>query len=659
MHVDPLIYTALRHFQSGEHRHAESICRSILQKNSQEADAWHILGLIARSNGKNDLAVDHIGKAVALNPKAAIFRINFAGALHQLGRFEESVIQYKTAISLQPDHAVAHHDFGVCLQTQGLVGEAIAEYQRAITLEPNNARAHHNLGTALKSQGNLADALFCFERAIAIKPDFVLAYYNRGVTLQALGRLDEAIECYEQAITLTPSHAMSHSNMAVALQAQGRMDEAFVHYVLAVKHQPDFHDAHSNMLLALNYAAGYSPQDIYARHLEWAEQHAKRFYPPAPRYTNVADPERPLRIGYVSPDYRRHAVAHFVEPVFACHDRDRFEVFCYANVAKPDEITNRIQQYAVHWRDIYGKPDEKVEQQIRADGIDILVDLAGHSANGRLLLFARKPAPVQASWLGYLATTGLATMDYRVFDYHTAPPGLCESYYTENIVRLPDTFVCYRSPTEAPAVGPLPALEAGFVTFGSFNNFAKVTPEVMRLWAEVLRAVPGSRLLLKTDGLNDASVRRRVTVFFAQHGVDSDRLVLLGRDASFETHFSRYNQVDIGLDPFPCNGGTTSCDSMWMGVPVISLTGDSFISRMGLSMLTNVGLTGLIAETPDDYIRIAAKLAGDLDYLRSLRESLRERMRSSPLMDAPRFTRNLEHAYRDMWGQWCSQNKSA
>jgi predicted O-linked N-acetylglucosamine transferase (SPINDLY family) len=249
-------------------------------------------------------------------------------------------------------------------------------------------------------------------------------------------------------------------------------------------------------------------------------------------------------------------------------------------------------------------------------------------------------------------------MDHRILDFHTAPPGLCDPYYTENIIRLPDTFVCYQPPPEAPAPGPLPALTKMYVTFGSFNNFAKITHEVMHLWARVLDAVPGSRLLLKTDGLNDAGSRQRVMEKFALYGVAHERLELLGRDASFVEHLNRYNQIDIGLDPFPCNGGTTSCDSMWMGVPVISLAGDSFISRMGVSMLTNVELTELIADTQDDYVRIAAQLAGDLDYLRNLREGMRDRMRSSPLMDAPRFTRNLEQAFRDMWKQWCSQSAS-
>jgi predicted O-linked N-acetylglucosamine transferase (SPINDLY family) len=658
MNVDPLIYTALQHFQSGAHKDAEALCHRILQRQPREADAWHILGLIARDAGKNDVAIGHIGNAIALNPNAAIFRLNFGSVLHKLGRFEEAARHFTAAIALQPNYVLAYHNLAQCLQAQGRLDEAIIEYQRVIALDPNDPVACNNLGTALKAQGRHDQAVSCFERALTLKPDYVLAHCNLGITLQALGRLDEAIAQCEQVIAIAPAHSESHNNMAVALQAQGRMDEALASYELAVKHKPDYHAAHSNMLLALNYAAGYTPGEIYSRHLRWTEQHAKRYYPTAPRYPNITDPERRLRIGYVSPDYRRHAVAYFIDPVLTCHDRDRFDVFCYSNVAKPDEVTNRLQQHTVHWRDIYGSADEEVQQLIQADGIDILVDLAGHTGNNRLLLFARKPAPVQVSWLGYLSTTGLATMDYRVADSHTMPPGLCEPYYTETLVRLPDTFVCYRAPAEAVDVGPLPALTAGHITFGSFNNFAKVTPDVMRLWAQVLEAVPGSRLLLKTDGLSDSGARNRIAASFAQHGVDPQRLELLGRDASFVTHFERYNQVDIGLDPFPCNGGTTSCDSMWMGVPVISLAGDSFISRMGVSMLTNVGLTGLIADTQDDYIRIAGQLAGDLDYLRSLREGLRERMRSSPLMDAPRFTRSLEQAFRDMWTRWCSQNAS-
>lgn len=658
MSVNSLIHSAIQHFQSGDLQAAEGLCRRLLKKQPKDADAWHILGLIARDQGKNDLALNLVGKAIALNPGAAIFRLNYGVVLQRMDRVAEAAQCYRAAISLKKDYALAYHNHAQCLQAQGLLDEAITEYQNGITFDPNNPMLHHNLGAAFKAQGKLAAALSCFERALVLKPDYSLAHYNHGVTLQALGRLDDAVRHYERAIALEPARAESYSNMAVALQAQGRMDEAIARYEQAIKCKPDFHDAHSNLLLALNYAAGFTPQDIYARHLAWARQHAVRYYPSSIHYPNIPDRKRRLRVGYVSPDYRRHAVAHFIDPVLACHDTGEVEIYCYSNVAKPDEITRSLQSHPVQWRDIHGVSDESAEDLIRADAIDILVDLAGHSANARLQLFARKPAPVQVSWLGYLATTGLATMDYRVVDSHTAPPGLCEPYYTETIVRLPDTFVCYRPPTEAPEVGPLPALDAGYITFGSFNNFAKVTRDVMLLWARVLCAVPDSRLLLKADGLNDVSVRQQTMEIFAQHGVDPQRLVLLGRDATVEAHFSRYNQVDIGLDPFPCNGGTTSCDSLWMGVPVICLAGDSFISRMGVSMLMNVGISGLIAGTEDDYIRIAGDLAGDLGRLRELRGGLREKMRSSPLMDAPRFTRNMEHAYRDMWERWCSQNPS-
>jgi predicted O-linked N-acetylglucosamine transferase (SPINDLY family) len=359
--------------------------------------------------------------------------------------------------------------------------------------------------------------------------------------------------------------------------------------------------------------------------------------------------QRPLRIGYVSPDFKQHSVAHFIEPVLAAHDKSKFEVFCYSNNLMTDEVTQRIQSACAHWRVIADQSDEVVAKQIRDDGIDILVDLAGHTPQNRLLVFARKPAPVQATWIGYPNTTGLTTMDYRITDAFADPVGDSDRFHTEKLIRLPECFSCFEAPRESPQVCALPALATGHITFGSFNNPLKFTPAVIEQWLHILKRVPNSRLVLKYQGLDSAFMSALLRAQFGAHGIAPQRLDILGKDVSQFDHMNRYNQIDIGLDPFPYNGTTTTCDALWMGVPVITLAGRSHVGRVGVSQLTNIGLPELIGHNEDDYVDIAVALANDLPRLAALRSGLRERLKASPLMDAPRLTRNLEAVYREMW----------
>jgi predicted O-linked N-acetylglucosamine transferase (SPINDLY family) len=361
-----------------------------------------------------------------------------------------------------------------------------------------------------------------------------------------------------------------------------------------------------------------------------------------------------LRVGYVSADFRQHSVAFFIEPVIEAHDRRGFEVICYSNVAWPDAVTMRMRKLADQWRDIARRCDEDVAEQIRRDGVDILVDLAGHTDGNRLLVFARKPAPVQVTYLGYPDTTGLRTMDYRLTDAYADPPGETEPYHSEELVRLARCFLCYRPATESPEVGELPALAAGTVTFGSFNSFAKVTEEVMGAWSRILLAVPESRLVLKAKGLGQAEARERAGEVFERHGIAPQRVEMTGQSESFVEHLRAYQCVDIALDTFPYNGTTTTCEALWMGVPVITLAGRSHVWRVGMSLLSNAGLPELIAATLDDYVAAAARLAGDVDGLRQMRRGLRQRLGASALTDAAGFTRRLEEAYRGIWANWCA-----
>ncbi|MEW6330081.1 MAG: hypothetical protein AB1560_01340 [Pseudomonadota bacterium] len=391
---------------------------------------------------------------------------------------------------------------------------------------------------------------------------------------------------------------------------------------------------------------------MYAAHREYARRREAPLAALIRAHANDRSPGRRLKIGYVSSDFRRHSVAWFIEPVLAQHDRERFEVHCYANHFQEDEVTRRIMSHADHWCRIFGTPDEGVADQIRADRIDILVDLNGHTAMNRLLVFARKPAPVQVTWLGYPNTTGLSAMDYRLTDGFADPVGQTGHLHSEKLVRLPECFSCYQPPADAPAVSELPARNKGRVSFGSFNKLNKITPGVMKLWAGILRAVPGSRLILKSTGLGEPAMQQTVRDAFMRREVTPDRIELLGHDPSSAGHLGRYADIDIGLDPFPYNGTTTTCEALWMGVPVVTLAGKVHAGRVGVSQMSNLGLTELIARTPEEYIAITTSLARNLEDLARLRSELRDRLLASPLTDAPRFTRNLEQAYHNMWEDW-------
>jgi len=564
---------------------------------------------------------------------------------------------FRRAVELSPDDADAHNNLGKTLQDLGQLESAVASYRRALEIKPDYAEALSNLGNALQKLGQLESAVSSCRRALEIKPDYAEAHFNLGNALQDLVQLESAVASYRRALEIKPDLAEVHNNLGNAFRHLNRLDAAQASYRRALEIKPDFDEAYGNLLLTMQYAEGHTQAESYAEHLAYAQ----RFEAPLKGnwlpHPNARDPGKRLKIGYVSADFRNHSIAFFIEPVLAHHNREQIEVYCYYNHPVADQVTQRLKPLAEHWRDISALGDDEAAKQIREDRIDILVDLAGHTAEGRLLTFARKPAPVQVNWLGYLCTTGLSAMDYRISDAQADPIGMSERYYSETLYRLPDTFVCYRPPQDAPEVGSLPAIAQGGITFGSFNSLTKLTPGVRTLWARVLLAVPGSRLLLKTISLADAATRQRLTADFAGQGVGEERLILAPSDATHFDHLNRYNQVDIGLDPFPCNGGTTSFDAMWMGVPVVTLAGDRFISRMGVSMLASLGLTELAADTPEDYMAIAARLAGDPDRLAALRAGLRERMANSPLVDAKRFTLNLEKAYREMWANWCGQSQ--
>ena len=471
------------------------------------------------------------------------------------------------------------------------------------------------------------------------------------MALSAQGKLDEAVASYREALRLRPDYPEALFNLNLVLGKQGLIDDSIACVRRAIALKPDDAGVHSGLLLSLVYLPEAEPQAIFGEHRRWADRHEAPLAASARPHANVKDRERPLRVGYLSPDFRQHPVANTIEPVLAHHDRASWHVTCYANVARPDSVTERFYPLADCWRNIAGMPDDRVADLIRADGIDILVDLAGHTAGQRLLVFAARPAPVQVAYSGYPNTTGMTSMAYRITDAYADPPGQTEAFHTETLVRLPEIAWCYRPPP-CPDVGPLPARTVGTVSFGCLNKLAKVSAPVIALWSRVLQAVPDSQLLLLQGSSQLAGDRLRAE--FARLGIDGGRLNLLEPPRREEQYFALFQTIDICLDTFPYNGCVTTCNSLWMGVPVVTLAGNSFVSRQGVSLLSNLRMRDWIARAPEDYVAVASRWAGHLDWLEKLRAGLRERMRLSPICNEARFTRSLEAAYRRLWTDWCA-----
>ena len=534
------------------------------------------------------------------------------------------------------------------LQQAGQIPAAKMVFELIVAADADHADALFFLGVTCHQLGQSEQGIDFMRRAIALQPNNRLYHFNFGIINAEMGDTDAAIEAYERSIQIQPT-ADACNNCAGLLLNQGRLDEALELFRRGSELNPDDIDQQSNFLYTLSYKPHPNVREIFNWHKQFGQRHERAIAPMPPRArADGARADQRLRIGYVSADFRQHAVAHFIEPVLAAHDSKRFEIFCYYNYPAADPVTGRFEKLTHHWRVIANRSDEDVANMIRADGIDILVDLAGHTPLNRLRVFARKPAPVQASWIGYSSTTGLTRMDYRITDTISDPIGVTDDLYTEKLIRLPDTYSCFQPLANSPDVGALPATQSGHVTFGSFNNFIKMTPEVLQTWARILQRMPTSTLLLKYRSFEAEKIRTLVLAAFAKHGVLPARIHFLGSD-DYHTHLRAYHQVDIALDTFPHNGDTTTCDALWMGVPVVVNTGVNHVGLMGASRLRSVGVEDLVARDNDNYVDIACALANDVPRLEKLRATMRETMKASPLMDAPRFTRNLEAAYENMW----------
>jgi predicted O-linked N-acetylglucosamine transferase (SPINDLY family) len=693
MKPEKIFQLALQRFHEGELEQAESLIREVIGKQPNDLKALNFMGMILTKLRKYEPAIEFFRRALSLSPLSADLHYNMGTVLKDAGRFDEAITHYQRALQINPEHFESHHNLGHIFQRKKEIDQAILYYQEALKRNPNLADAYYNLGTIAQDKKYLNEAILFYQKALQLAPNLDDAYYRLGSVYADTEQLADAISCYQKALQINPRLAPAHNGLGIVMQKMHEIDRAMEQYRQAVTLMPDFVEAHINMGNALRdfrfsegaeqwyrqalsiapdctfcydnlfflmlYHEWYDASTVFSEHLKFAQHCAEPLSSAINPHANTREPDRILKIGYVSPDFRKHAVSYFTEPVITAHSKEDFQIFCYSDVSRDDAIAERLRQHVFQWQNIKGMPDQQVADLIHSDGIDILVDLAGHTAHNRLLVFARKPAPVQVTWIGYPATTGLSAMDYKIVDAHTDPPGMTEQFYTEKLIRMPESFLCYLPDGESPAVGPLPCLSAGHITFGSFNNFAKVNPGVITMWAQILLGVPGSRFIMKANGLADKTAARIVMDMFGKNGINADRIELHGLIPSSGMHLGLYNRVDIGLDTFPYNGTTTTCEALWMGVPVITLAGKTHAGRVGSSLLANAGLAELIAETPDDYKEKAVLLVQDLKRMQTLRESLRERMAQSPLTDAKRFTANLEKCYRDIWIKWCKSAASA
>jgi predicted O-linked N-acetylglucosamine transferase (SPINDLY family) len=620
-------------------------------------DAYNDLGNALRRLGRPAEAVDYYTRALRLRPDIAIVHHNLGATLRDLGRLDEAEDRLRRALELEPNLPDALAGLGSVLLDRGRRAEAETYLRQALDRRPDFPEALINLGTILLDYRRHREAAENFKRVLELRPDSAEAYHNLGHALGELGRVHEAEAFLRKALEIRPELPEALTALASLLLGQGRVTEAREYLRRALELRPGYIVAHDGLLLSLHYQADVTPEQLAAEHADYDRRHAAPLRAGWQPHANDRDPDRPLRLGLISADFRQHPVAFLlVRAVEALARRPGALVLYSERLSVPDDLTARFRAAATVWRDSTGLSDEQLDEQVRADAIDVLIDLAGHTGGNRLLTFARKPAPVQVTWLGYEGTTGLEAMDYLIADDRLIPRG-AEAHYCEKVLRLPGGYVVYDPPADAPDPGSPPMAASGRVTFACFNNVAKLSPPALAAFAAVLDRVPGSRLVLRYRGLDDPAMAARMRTQLAAADVPVERVELYGA-AHYADYLAAYREVDIALDPFPFSGGVTTCDALWMGVPVVTLPGSTFASRHGLSYLTSAGLADeLVARDVDGYADIAARLAQDGERLAALRAGLRERMVRSPLCDGERLADELLAALRGVWRDWVKQSR--
>jgi len=617
--ISEYLTIAKKYWQIGEFAKAMNFYHKALQVLPNDSNLLYLIGITAAQFKDFEKAIQLISKAITIHPTHTFY--NSLGNLFWLQKQSETALKcYQQALILNPQSADAYNNMGIVLGEMGQFTKACTYFENALRFNPpQTATIYGNLALAQARQGKLTKALAYYQQTLSLQPRHLEAYTGMGKIFKDLGMIASALQCYQQALALKPA-----------------CREAF-----------------QNWLYTLNFSSNHQREAIFLAHQKFNQQFTLPLASDIQPHFNHPNPPR-LKIGYVSPEFRKHSLTYFIEPLLAHHNRKKFEIFCYHTHPPEDEVTQRLQKYVDHWINCATFSDETLTHTIRNHQIDILIDLAGHTAHNRLLVFARKPAPIQVfHTIGYSNTTGLTAIDYRITDHSVDPAGAADLFSSETLVRMPHSYYCYQPPQESPPVGELPALEKAYLTFGSCNRVAKLNDDLLKLWAQVLHQVTHSKLLILSQAFADLPIRELFQNKFKNLGIDSAQ-VILDYAPSTEATLQAYHQIDIGLDTYPFNGATTTCQALWMGVPVITLVGDTPAARAGLSLLSTIGLPELIAYNQAQYVDLCLKLAYNLPYLQTLRQTLRLRLQSSPLMDGATFTHHLEEAYQKMWKKWCA-----
>lgn len=675
---------AMNLHRAGNLSAAEHIYKKILATNPKHGDVLNLLGTISIQTKNYEQALNRLSKAVQLYPDRPDYHSNLGTAHKELHNYTAASAAFKRAIAIQPDHVESLYNLAGVLLHLGLLDDAVFYYNQLLIYRPRMTEALEGLGYVRKLQGKYSHAIECYEKSIQINEHNFAAYCAIGDILQTQKKFEESLLSYQQAIERAPTEGLPHNNMGNSLSKLGRYHEALNSYQKSIALSPDIQEAYINLawtyreygmlpesfkcfeklkermplshqsqsdfLFSLNYDPSISKAALHHYAQEWWQLFGSK----AVQYHHSPskDMSGKLKIGFISPDFSSHPVGFFLLPLLRELDRSKFEIWCYAEMAEhlSDATTEKIKQHVDKWQITSSMSDAQAAAKIYSDKIDILIDLAGHTANNRLMVLAHKPAPVQINWLGYVCTTGLETIDYRLTDAIADPPD-DTPYCTEKLIRLPHGFFCYSSPEKYSEIPVLPASINNYVTFGSFNNLPKITPEVIDTWSQILDKTPQSRLLFTSSQFVDTTVQKKYLELFQRCGVDPAR-IRFSRNVSLQEYFSLLSSVDIGLDPFPHNGHTITCDTLWMGVPVITLRGDRYASRMGSSILTLLGLQELIGETPDEYIAKAVSLANDTDRLNNLRHNLRARIIQCDYGNTKQFARDFEKTLLALWNKY-------
>lgn len=685
--INEVLSLAIEHHQKRNFSEAEKLYRAILQAAPNHPDANYNFGILALDMGYAKESIPFFETAIKSHPLVESYYLGYMDAYKMIEAHEKSLFasskalcqtslktiqkeldkwsklhnkqRHKEAEKISREMIKKYPKIGMTWKTLGITLVDTEQYieslcisKTALKLLPDDPEIPYNIGIAFQLLGMLKAATICYSRAIDIKPDYLEAHNNLGTVLQKQGNFAEGIACYEKALSIKSDTYRVHNNLGFALSNQGMFIEADGYFNKALELESDFEGAFSNLLFSLNYHPDKSAEEIY----EAYEEYNKRFVLPFSRYhkghVNVKNPNRRLKVGYVSGDFNLHAVRFFLEPLLANHNHMAVEVYAYAELTKEDEMSQKYKSYCEHWIPTAGMSDDALAEKMREDEIDILVDLAGQTNGNRLEVFARKPAPVSLSWLGYAYTSGVSAIDYYLSDEVSVPLG-SEHLFAEKPWRMDQSSLVYSPAVGMGEVNPLPALEKGYITFGTLTRSIRVNHRTIKVWAELLKRVPNSKLIINSKDYTTSAMQEKLAERFKEHGIDKERLEIGYRSPPWDV----LRKIDIGVDCFPHNSGTTLFETLYMGIPYVTLLGRPSVGRLGSSILHGLGRDEWIANSEEEYIEKLVAIAGDIPALTRLRTGLRDEMRQSILMDGAGFARKVEEAYKEMFTLWCEEQK--